>query len=333
MSNKSQQISAQEFDGFWDRVKKDSKTANAIQKRARFCAVMGHISFFLVLGAWGFLFPLCLSGEMGFVRLPWYSALGDKIYSFLIIDDSPIVLLNALIFLAPLVVIPFVVCAVCALFFPLIHGRECRVPPEAERTQVNLKNAKTMLSKVDTALYNARYTSWDDFYPMHIFNENDIVEINAYNFIPILVFFVSGMLSGFLGHQATDVKYYGFLALALLMCELLFILIIVPMWKLSSITNSLFYRKSKGVYLYDIEDKLKAYIKANTPPEKPKTKPTSQSSGGYSYSPTYGDRSWSAEKGLNTYYTDGRNGQTVYYKDGEYVNDDGERVPIQWMVE
>jgi len=43
------------------------------------------------------------------------------------------------------------------------------------------------------------------------------------------------------------------------------------------------------------------------------------------------DSSWSPDKGLNTYYTDSRNGQIVYYKDGQYVNEDGERVPLQYM--
>lgn len=38
---------------------------------------------------------------------------------------------------------------------------------------------------------------------------------------------------------------------------------------------------------------------------------------------------YSADKGLNTYMTDTRNGQTIYHKDGQYVNESGERVPYQ----
>ena len=40
---------------------------------------------------------------------------------------------------------------------------------------------------------------------------------------------------------------------------------------------------------------------------------------------------YSADKGLNTYMTDSRNGQTVYYKDGQYLNEDGLRVPLQYI--
>lgn len=39
------------------------------------------------------------------------------------------------------------------------------------------------------------------------------------------------------------------------------------------------------------------------------------------------------DKGLNTYMTDSRNGDTIYFKNGQYVNEQGERVPIQWIAE
>lgn len=50
-----------------------------------------------------------------------------------------------------------------------------------------------------------------------------------------------------------------------------------------------------------------------------------------SYTPSYS--SYSQDKGLNTYMTDRRNGQTVYYKDGQYVNEDGDRVPLPYIEE
>lgn len=50
-----------------------------------------------------------------------------------------------------------------------------------------------------------------------------------------------------------------------------------------------------------------------------------------SYVPSYS--SYSQDKGLNTYMTDRRNGQTVYYKDGQYVNEDGDRVPLPYIEE
>lgn len=43
--------------------------------------------------------------------------------------------------------------------------------------------------------------------------------------------------------------------------------------------------------------------------------------------------SYSPDKGLNTYMSDSRNGQTIYFKDGQYVNEDGERVPLQYIDE
>lgn len=39
------------------------------------------------------------------------------------------------------------------------------------------------------------------------------------------------------------------------------------------------------------------------------------------------------DKGLKTYMTDTRNGDDIYFKNGEYVNGSGERVPLQWIDE
>lgn len=48
-----------------------------------------------------------------------------------------------------------------------------------------------------------------------------------------------------------------------------------------------------------------------------------------SYTPSHS--SYSHDKGLNTYMTDIRNGQTIYYQNGKYVNESGQQVPTQYI--
>ncbi|MBQ7328692.1 MAG: hypothetical protein IJX01_02145 [Oscillospiraceae bacterium] len=52
-----------------------------------------------------------------------------------------------------------------------------------------------------------------------------------------------------------------------------------------------------------------------------------------SHTPIPSYSSYSSEKGLNTYMTDRRTGQSIYYKDGLYLNEDGDRVPLQYIEE
>ena len=337
--NQNEPISSLEFMCFWDRVLKEQKVAMTVEKRSRFCAVMGHISFHGVLAALSFFLSIALCRiEEKLIPRPWYTAmgakiteLGDKFGAFLLHGtEVPVVLIYILCALISLIVIPFAICVISRIFSVLMRGRICKRPIGDEYSEVNLKHAKTMQDAVSKTKRAVSTTRWDDYYPMDTV-EDDLVEFNRFNYIPFLTGSVPMIIGMIVGTHTDDIIVYLGGALLAFIFSALALLITVPLWKLSSIVNSLLYHSRKQVRLDDIEDTLRDYIQKNTPKEAPKS--TYQSSSTYDPPVVPSSSTWSPDKGLKTFMTDGRNMQDVYYKDGQYVNEDGERVPIQWIVE
>lgn len=330
--NKDTNITLQEFAMASERIALEYNKSRLVYKKAYFCATMGHIAFCIVLAMLSFLCGFLLVGlDDNLKKLPWLLNLESKIVSALFISEAQgiEIILYLLITIICLLVVPFAICLIAKLFFPFVRVRSYRAVFERLSKEINYENAKSMLDYMEIIEFNS-HPKWYFFYPKYEIDIGDSFSINLFNLIPYFILFLPMIIMGISGTTTDNwIIYLIMVGFALVVCAIA-LFIIVPLWKLSSIVNSLLYRTPNTVvFMNEFKAKLESYIKENIPSE-PKKNNSNQNSNTKSKGNSSG-LDLSEDKGLNTYYTDIRNGQSVYYKNGEYVNEDGTPVPTQWI--
>lgn len=256
-----QKISSEHLPMLWSYAREQRAIVNRSKRRNRVCARMGHIAFHIGLACLSVLFSYALANgaEPASLR-PWYHKLAETVKQFLssIAGDNEVItlLLFAGFAAVALLLFPFIVTLITKICSAGIRGISYVSRPNGVKSVK--QEAATLLEKIEEIDKYDSYDSWDDYYPMN--EVGDLIEVNSYNVIPWLTFALPGYFTFLAGVETTTVQYVGGLLLSLL-CSFILLLVIVPLWKLSSIISANLYKGCSGARHYEVKTRLKEFIK------------------------------------------------------------------------
>lgn len=240
-------ITEQDLARIDEKVRDASRERRIHHKRAKRIATLGHVGFCIGLFLAGvYLFYMMMS-SVGGVFPQWYAIITQTLHSVLpefVKDSAPELLV--------IVCLPLVCSFACALI-GLISGvfiSEKRPDGESVKNKTLKDEAETLRNLIE---YNRSHyrVRWDKYYPKTIHS------INLYNFIPWLTFLVA-MVVGMLVVSVPE-EQAAMLALGMVV-PIIFTIPIVLLWKLSAIINSVFYRGSRKITLYEERYQLNQFL-------------------------------------------------------------------------
>ena len=221
---------------------------NKIKRRNRLCATMGHIAFHIGLATLGAIFSYVMTFIAEHENLKtWYYELVEAIKHTIlsITGDNMVVqvLLLPAFAAVVLLLIPFIVTLIAKIGSALMKGRSSINRPNGIHSEK--QEAELLLKEIEAIEKYDSYDAWDDYYPI---NAVDVMffDFNTFNFIPWLTFSLSSFLCFLVGVETVTGEYIGCILFSLLISFIL-LLIVVPLWKLSSIINATLYKGRSGV--------------------------------------------------------------------------------------
>lgn len=255
-----QKITREHLPMLWSYAREQKALVNKSKRRHHLCAKMGHIAFHIGLAFLGALFSYVLANTAEPMRLkPWYHNLTETINQFVVSiskgQDYIMLLLCLGLAVVALLLFPFIVTLIAKIFSFGISGSSYLSRPNGVKSAK--EEAKKLLEEVERIKKYDSYDSWDDYYPMN--EVGDLIKVNTYNAIPALTFALSSWFCFLAGIKTSAGQYAGGLLLALLVSFAL-LLVIVPLWKLSSIINATLYRGCSSADCYSIKTRLNDFI-------------------------------------------------------------------------
>ena len=256
--NIPEKISSKDFPEIWSFISEKDRKASTIEKWSSFIAKIGHIAFHIGLVTLSILFSyVMVKIDDKLTMRGWFRGCYDNLFALFPAEIDPtIYILGAPV--VALLLVPFIssaIASVCCIFIKV----RCYPFQPPTGTPVD-RNVSLMLKQIKEIEQKSRQKNWDDFYPMNAHEFDGLFDINLYNFIPWLCMWVPLSLFVFLGTRTNSPEVYLGAVFLSMLFAFFALLIVVPVWKLSSIINSLFYRSQESVYFGGLEKKLKTFV-------------------------------------------------------------------------